>query len=386
MNVDGSGRKNLTASRADESNLAWSPDGRTIAFERVTRGNQDIFVVAASGRGLRNLTNTRRIFEEQRGWSPDGRKILLRSDEDISVMSPDGSNRINLTHDAIPELTPLWSPDGNRIAFGVVNEYSQDVYVMKSDGTTRRNLTRNRNRGIEDDPVAWSPDGGKIFFTRTPTGTGSPPSDIWVMNADGSRKVNLTPRPGEANDLYGDLSPDGKKIAFSRSLTGGDNYEIYVMNADGRRKTNVSRNPAYDVAPAWSPDGRKIAFGSRRGSLKNNEIVIVNARGARSRNATRSAAEEFNPEWSPEGGRIAFEMTRPQFCLVPDVVGLLLAGANVVLGRASCSPGRVTAEVSSEPKDQVLRQSARPGTRLPFWPRCISWSVVVRASSSASGN
>ena len=120
--------------------------------------------------------------------------------EDIYVMDTDGGNRRRLTNSPRNEWSPVWSPDGERIAF-VSNE---DIYVMDADGQNHRKLTNNRHGG-------WAPS--------------------WA--------------------------PDGKRIAFS-SKRGADwnkrdgDWDIYVMDADGGNIQNLTNNPlAHDGQPAW---------------------------------------------------------------------------------------------------------------------------------------
>ena len=97
--------------------------------------------------------------------------------------------------------------------------------------------------------------------STTPGFYWSRPTNIFVMNADGSNLTILT-----CNVVTGDSdpswSPDGSKIAFTSFRDG--NAEIHVMNADGSDPINLTNNPAWDYAPAWSPDGTRIAFASFR--------------------------------------------------------------------------------------------------------------------------
>jgi Tol biopolymer transport system component/uncharacterized RDD family membrane protein YckC len=243
------------------------------------------------------------VFTSARGCPDDIGDIV-----EIFVMNADGSDQTNLTHTSADESGPDWSPDGRKIAFtrGTPSGPPYEVFVMNADGSGQRNLTNNP---ASDVGSSWSPDGRKIAFTRGP-GTLDAPSDIFVMNADGSDQRNLTKdSPGEA---FGpEWSPDGTRIAYTRGASATYRYEpekipeIFVMNADGSGKTNLTNNPAPDRGPAWSPDGRKIAFDRELDEV--DDIVVMNADGSDQTNLTKTSdAAEQSPTWSPDGTRIAF--------------------------------------------------------------------------------
>ena len=149
---------------------------------------------------------------------------------------------------------PVWSPDGQKIAFASKREGNWELYVMNADGSGQRNLTRNAANDYLYDAQPWSPDGRKLVFGRDRNGDGG--SDhIYVINADGSGERNLT-RGREPR-----WSPDGQKITFTSKR---ENWaEIYVMNADGSGQQRLTRSPARTVnartvndPPVWSPAQR----------------------------------------------------------------------------------------------------------------------------------
>jgi TolB protein len=107
-----------------------------------------------------------------------------------------------------------------------------EIYVVDSNGGEVRRLTRDWR--FDAAPV-WSPDGRKILFEHR--------HDIWVMNADGSGRRNLTLSVSQpfAIDEGPVWSPDGRKILFVSNRGDGNWFEVYVMNADGTGKRKLTQ-------------------------------------------------------------------------------------------------------------------------------------------------
>ena len=153
--------------------------------------------------------------------------------------------------------------------------------------------------------AAFPGENGKIAFEdAVPHSMPFNPTDVFVMNPDGTGPTNLTNNP--AFDGAPAWSADGTKIAFASNRDG--NWEIYAMNADGTGQTRLTNNSAFDSFPGWSPDGTKIAFTSDRDG--NREIYVMNADGTGQSNITGNTARDEHPSWSPDGTKIAFVSTR----------------------------------------------------------------------------
>jgi dipeptidyl aminopeptidase/acylaminoacyl peptidase len=194
-------------------------------------------------------------------------------------------------------------------------EINTEIYTVNSDGTGETRLTGSART---DDVPAWSPDGSKIAFARHSEGFDPVHSpDVWeifTMNADGSGQTNLTNTPGEEISEYGPAwSPDGRKIAFSRTgyswLGPGG---IYVMNSDGGEQTFLTAQSDYFFSPAWSPNGTRIAFVSLSAPCCPyvQSIWTVNPDGTDVTRLTDGPSDGF-PDWSPDGTKIAFTRFAP---------------------------------------------------------------------------
>jgi TolB protein len=189
---------------------------------------------------------------------------------------------------------PAWSPDGSKIAFYSSVTGINQIYVVNADGTGRAQLTSSTGDNGLTFPT-WSPDGSKIVYQNDLNGK------LYRMNADGSDATAISTGP----DFAASYSPDGSKIAFTRVVAGVP--QIMVMNADGTspvQLTTVETN--FD--PSWSPDGTRIAF-THQGPApaNNNDIYVMNANGTGVVNLTNTTdAFEVSPAWSPDGSKIGY--------------------------------------------------------------------------------
>jgi len=139
-----------------------------------------------------------------------------------------------------------------------------------------------------------------------------PLSDIYIMNADGTRQTRLT--ISSEQTVWGPAwSPDGSQIVFSfwsPSAEPGTSVELYLMNADGSGRTQLTHNQRFNFLPAWAPDGKSIAFISQRGSTNTAEVHSINADGSSERELTKNNAWEYGMSWSPDSKEIVFGSDR----------------------------------------------------------------------------
>jgi hypothetical protein len=195
--------------------------------------------------------------------------------------------------------TALAEPTG-RIFFSanITGEEPYDLYVINADGSDRIQLTDTPDE-LELGAVV-SPDGTRISFSRLEESG----EQIYVMNADGSNPVQLTDNDDGGFDPT--WSPDGSRIAFVSGRDG--DLEIYVMDADGSNVDRLTTTPGLETSPDWSPDGSTIAFHSQR--TGDDEIFLMDNDGANQRNFTQNSAQDTEPAWSSDGTKLAFRSTR----------------------------------------------------------------------------
>jgi Tol biopolymer transport system component len=257
-------------------------------------------------------------------------KIAYSDGTNIYSANADGSGVVQLTNDFPGDTFPAYSPDGNYIAFmSTRRHFSVDygetnIYVMRSDGLGIREVWGDTCSTYP----SWSPDGTKLVFARTGNGSCySSSGGIAVVNLDGTGFTQLT--SGDSNhDSFPVWSPDGTKIAFTRSNT------IWVMNADGTGQVRISPPLAgcCTQAPDWSPDGSRIAFQGARacgGGCVAPDIWTMNPDGSNPTRLMDTIDRDMFPFWSPDGTKIAFESCTPAPCSSPSAYdGLYVMNAN----------------------------------------------------------
>jgi len=347
----------LTNDPGHDSHPSYSPDGTQILFNSDRQNeNNDVYLMNSDGSGIRNVTDLQ--SEEEAGppsWSHDGTKILLTSslsgkaniylmdieplipqkvietetDTSQASMSPDGTKLVyfSATDENKGEIriydtesktsrvvtavsrggpNPTFSRDAQRVLFKDFEDDNSEIFVINADGTARVNLSNNP---ANDQMPAWSPDGTRVAFCSN-RGTSLDHFQIYVMNADGSEQ-RLVYSDNRGISIVPAWSPDGKTIIFANDFPGGriGNFELFSIDAEGsgpvRRLTD---RPRFDVDAAYSPDGRRIAFVST--SDGNNEIYTMNADGTGLLRVTRDLGEDRWPRWSPDGTKLIFSSNR----------------------------------------------------------------------------
>ena len=259
---EGDNLRRLTNNAASDAQPAWSPGGQKIAFQSTRDGSgSEIYIMDAEDK-VKNVTgdlgrdgngdDTTRLteapgFDNFPVFSPDGSRIAFTSFRDVGgngeIYAMDaedkdgdrnGDNPTRLTNDPARDTMPEFSPEGtnkivfasNRVPSGTPRVIGTtpilDIWVMGANGDNPSNLTNEPDKNHQW--PTWSPDGSKIAFWRgSDSGlsglTSDADSDIWVMDANGGNRNNLTEKSifvGNPDLLAGDVMPDWGELGFRK--------------------------------------------------------------------------------------------------------------------------------------------------------------------------
>lgn len=206
---------------------------------------------------------------------------------DVFVSNVDGSNLRQLTTTDGYDAEATISPVGDRIVFTSVRDGDLDLYSMNLDGS---DVVRLTDRLGYDGGAFYSPDGSKIIWRAHYPEAGPEADDyvrllrqgllrpgeleIWVMDADGSNKRQVTNVGGANFAPY--WHPNGEKILFSSNHhdPAGRDFEIYMIDLDGTGLERITHSEGFDGFPVFSPDGRYLVFGSNRNNQGTSDTNV----------------------------------------------------------------------------------------------------------------
>ncbi len=296
--------------RGEFGSPAWSADGRRMVFHRDVDRNWPPFRAWHSHDPEFQLVRTG-VFPSA---SPAGDRLVSNSEpgaihhNSILLMNTDGSKRsVLFRDDEKSAVCPVWSPQGDRIAFGIGRFFQMlqgravaDVAVMSSDGTGVKILTNGAgNNGFP----SWAPDGRRIVYRSS----GGEKEGLFILDTETGHVKPLLISPH--HDNFPAWSPTGDRIAFT-SYREGD-YDIYTIRPDGTDLKRLTYTPGNDAHCTWSQDGKWIAFSSERQGFKDEaplhphnaqpygDIYVMRADGSDVRQLTDDQFEKATPSWIP---------------------------------------------------------------------------------------
>ena len=271
MDDDGSNMQKLTDTPFLEITPRWSPDGKAIAFARdvdialTDREQTDLFIKDLKGTYEIRLTDHPREDGGDLAWSPDGKRIAfvsLRSGNiDIHVI--DIASRVvkQLTNNAVLgglSAAPDWSPDGRHIAYEqVVRGQGRTIWTMEADGGDQKPLVPSE--GLFKYNPRWSPDGDSILYGEIEYRFINNRREIFakrlVIYHFHRKEIQKTITLPKVYDFssWCWIAP-GHEIVLSAKNTITNERDLYRYHIGNKQLTNLTEGPGGGSYPDWIDD------------------------------------------------------------------------------------------------------------------------------------
>jgi Tol biopolymer transport system component/tRNA A-37 threonylcarbamoyl transferase component Bud32 len=211
------------------------------------------------------------------GLSPDEKLVAFARGSsgryDLWVRNLSRGTETRFTSDASSNLNPFWSPRGDRIVFDSNRSGVYNLYQRATSGSGHDELLLPSR--LTNAPTQWSRDGRFIVYQEIDSKT---KHDLWVFPTEGAtpeQKADPKPIPflrTEADELFGQLSPDSRWMAFTSDRSG--KREVYVRpfpSGDGEWTISL----AGGQAPRWSGDGKEVFFEAADGKMMAVSVKAV---------------------------------------------------------------------------------------------------------------
>jgi tricorn protease len=202
--------------------------------------------------------------------SPDGSQVLFCYKGDIYKVSANGGTAVQLTTQDSYECSPVWSADGEKIAFSSDRHGNLDVFVMSAEGGSATRLTYNSTAEV---PQAFTPDGQWVMFgadIQDPAASVMFPSsrlpELYKVPVIGGRSLQVLGTPVEMLSFV----PDGKSFFYQdrkgyedewrKHHTSSITRDIWYYDAQSGQHTNVTAHAGEDRNPVVSADGKTLYY------------------------------------------------------------------------------------------------------------------------------
>jgi serine/threonine-protein kinase len=218
----------------------------------VWNGKEDFVLSVFDRAGAQRAQMPLKGFAYSAALSPDGSRVALQAPpDDIWVLQLDSKAMTKLTFEPGEHETPVWSPDGKRIAYTSSRRgIARAVFARAADGNgpEERLFVSDKHIHIS----SWSADGQSIVFEQGEVTTGF---DVWMYRLGESKPQPLLRSAADERD--GDFSPNGRYLAYTSNESGRNEVYVQPFPATGA-KWQISSAGGFD--PRWSQDGHLLRY------------------------------------------------------------------------------------------------------------------------------
>lgn len=283
--------------------------------------------------------------------SPDGSLIAFTYRGDIYTVPTTGGEAHRLTTDPAHDFHPIWSPDGNSIAFASDRYGGRDIFVMSAEGGEARRITWN---SVAETPETFTPDGRYVVFSaviQDPAGSVAFPTrvqnELYKVSVEGgpaeqinnAAAVNVRMIGDDGSFVYEEVT--SVENAWRKHHTSSAARDLWLYDATSHTYRRLTDHPAEDRNPVPGPDGKNLFFLSERNG------------------------SNFNVYSMPIDGGNAVQLT--EFDTHP--VRFLSVGANGLIAFAydgeiytmlpGCTPTKVSIDITNDITPRDVRVSVR---------------------------
>jgi Tol biopolymer transport system component len=321
-NADGSGEQKLAALNYPGSflkDLAWSPDGNIIACGGANIDKsvfETVIAVSVTDGTQRQITSPRWVDVRSMAWLADGSGLIMQASDPAAgpqaqlwrLSYPDGEAR-KLTNDLNYYNGVSLEANSNKLVT-VKADYSVNIWIAPY-GKAGRAIQITSGTNLEEGQLglSWTPD-GKIVYTSTASGNW----DLWIVDADGSHKQQLT--AGAGANFYPSVSPDGRYVVFCSDRAGAE--DIWRMDINGANLKQLT-NSGFAARPYCSPEGRWVVY--RKGSSGHVTLWKVSIDGGEPAQLTGDDEPASTPVISPDGKLLSYlglnKQNQPVLNIIP---------------------------------------------------------------------
>jgi len=279
----------LTSGPGEDTEAAWSPDGRQVVFQSDRSGTLGLYVLDVSSLEVRPLVTGpgHACFPS---WSPDGKWIVYSyahftatgfegqaNGYNLFVVSAEGGEPRWLTEGLHRDYCPVFAQDGKTIWFcsnrdGQKDDNAVGLYRISFDGGNPELVCRQPGGDRALVEPCFSPDGRMLACSRLQGFR-----DNWTIHlATVDAPADTFPLTDHQGAFYSpQWSPDGSALACTGFEVGDPGWEVYLIDSRTACRVRLDCGPGNSRSPAWSPDGRQLVFeNNRTGSYKLYRIEV----------------------------------------------------------------------------------------------------------------